>query len=106
MIRGAGVGEGVGDATGDGDGVGVWAIAGSGSFAATKPAAPTAGNSLTKVRRPTDVSSRLLLAFLWCLPCVVISFLFISVLVVQFETSITARVDYLFSGTIGPVPTP
>ena len=53
VIRGAGVGDGDGD--GSGEGVGVWAEVVSGSFVATKPAAPRAGSSFTNVRRDVCV---------------------------------------------------
>src|SRR5213075_2338954 len=48
-MRGAGVGDGLGDGSGVGDGV--WASASSGNLESARPAAPSAGSSLTKVRR-------------------------------------------------------
>jgi len=77
VIRSGGVGDGDGD--GSGEGVGVWAEVVSGSFVATKPAAPRAGSSFTNVRR--DVCfCRLLLAdrFAEVLPSLFIRFTGVS----------------------------
>src|SRR5437763_8417562 len=51
VIRRGGVGEG----RGEGDGVGICASAFNGVFDTTRPAAPAAGRSLTKLRRVFDV---------------------------------------------------
>jgi len=81
-MRGAGVGEGLGD--GKGDGEGVCAKVFSGVLLATKPAAPIAGNNLTKDRRLLDV---------FLLP--------------RFSLSTVAHLTYwFFIGTIVPEPTP
>jgi hypothetical protein len=47
-MRGAGVGDGLGEGAAVGEGV--WASASSGNFETVRPAAPSAGSSLTKVR--------------------------------------------------------
>src|SRR5262249_20184701 len=47
VTRGAGVGDGLGVGVGDG----VWAKVSSGRFETVRPAAPSAGKSLTKFRR-------------------------------------------------------